>query len=237
MFVAKLKASALFLFVAGVIAAAGTTIIASGARTHDRSDLPAATVETTAEAQAQGRAKTTEEQTPSRPGKDGIQVVGTLLAVEADKQTVTLSTFNRQTGKSEKTYPVAKDVVVLRNDKPAKLHDLKKDGHVTVKLSADQKTAVSISEVGKTAMLPLKSVDAAKNAVTVTVTTSARGKNLPEKKDVTYALEKDATVMFEGKAAKLDDLKDLRLGSSLQLTFSADDDTKLIRVQYSVRGR
>jgi hypothetical protein len=163
-------------------------------------------------------------------------VAGTLQAVDADKHTVTVSTFNRQTGKKELTYELAKDLEVLRDGKPAKLGDLKQGNRITVRVSPDQKTALSIRETGKTLAAPLKSVDAEKNTITVTVTMGKRG-DVPEKKDVTYELAKDGTVTLAGKEAKLADLKDYRPGSTVQLTFSVDDEKKLVHIDYATRNR
>src|SRR5262249_23127664 len=153
----------------------------------------------------------------------------TLQGVDTAKNTVTISTFNRATGKVEKTFEMAKDLVVLRDGKPAKLSDLKYGVSVSVKLSEDQKSAVSISENGKTVGAPLKAIDAEASTITVTITEMKRGQP-GEKKDVTHNLAKDGKVLLEGKEVKLADLKDVRPGSMIQLTFSVVDEKNLIQI-------
>jgi ribosomal protein S17 len=154
---------------------------------------------------------------------------GTLQGLDAAKNTVTVATSNRATGKVERTFELAKDLEVLRDGKPAKVGDLKKGGSISVKLSPDQKSVVSISETGKRVGAPLKSIDAENNTITLTV---IEGRERI-KKDVTHQLAKDGKVTLEGKEVKLADLKDVRPGSTIQLTFSVDDDKKLIHIQYA----
>lgn len=160
---------------------------------------------------------------------------GTLQGVDVAKNTVTVATSNRATGKVDKTFEMAKDVVVLRDGKPAKVGDLKQGSRIAVKLSPDQKTVVSISETGKTMAAPLKSVDPENNSITLTVTSGGRG--APEKKDVTHELAKDGKVTLEGKEVQLAELQDVRPGSSIQLTFSVDDEKKLVHIQYTPSRR
>ncbi len=155
-----------------------------------------------------------------------------LKGVDIAKNIVTVTTSNRATGKVDTTFEMAKDIVILRDGKPAMVSDLKQGGRITVKLSPDQKTAVSISETGKTLMAPLKSVDPEKNSITLTVTTGGRNAP-PEKKDVTHELAKDGKVTLEGKEVQLAELKDVRPGSNIQLTFSVDDENKLVHIQYA----
>ncbi|MCI0359312.1 MAG: hypothetical protein L0211_12610 [Planctomycetaceae bacterium] len=164
------------------------------------------------------------------------QSKGKLKGLDVAKNTVTVTTSNRATGKVETTYELAKDVVVLRDGKPAKISDLKQGGSITFKLSPDQKTAVGISETGKTLMAPLKSVDPEKNSITLTVTTGGRNAP-PEKKDVTHELAKDGKVTLEDKEVKLAELKDVRPGSNIQLTFSVDDENKLVHIHYAPSRR
>ncbi|MCI0492438.1 MAG: hypothetical protein L0Z07_05845, partial [Planctomycetes bacterium] len=135
---------------------------------------------------------------PRQRGNPANVLSGTLQGVDVAGNTVTVATSNRATGKVETTYELAKDVEVLRDGKPAKASDLKQGSRITVKLSADQTTAVSLSETGKTLRAPLKSVDPEKNSITLTVTTGGRNAP-PEKKDVTHELAKDGKVTLEGK--------------------------------------
>lgn len=156
---------------------------------------------------------------------------GTLIGIDADKHAITIGTSNRATGKVEKAYELAKDVAVLRDGKAAKVSDLKNGVSISVKLSADAKSVVSVSENGKSVSAPLKAIDVAKNSITLTVTTGGRG--TPEKKDVTHQLAKEGKVTLEGKEVRLADLKDVRPGSTVRLIFSVDDATKLLHIDYS----
>ena len=175
-------------------------------------------------------------QQPRGQAKGEAALAGTLQGVDAAKNTVTVTTSNRQTGKADKTFEMAKDVVVLRDGKPAKVSDLKQGGRVSVKLSPDQKTAVGISETGKTMGSPLKSVDSENNTITITTLSGRRGKEAV-KKDVTHELAKDGKVTLEGKEGQLAELKDVRPGSTIQLTFSVDDEKKLVHIQYAPSRR
>ena len=81
---------------------------------------------------------------------------------------------------------------------------------------------VSISVTGGTFSAPLKSVDAAKNTLTVTVD-SRQGKV-----DKVYQVAKDAKVTVDGKEAKLADLK---AGATLIFTQSVEDANTVIQIQ------
>jgi RNA polymerase sigma factor (sigma-70 family) len=232
MLMSKLKVTGVVLLVIGGMVIGGAALLprslaATGA------DQPALGAEQPPAAQPEARAQVRE---PKDQPRGGSSVAGTLLAVDANKHTITVSTFNRQTGKKDMTYELVKDIEVLRDGKPAKLGELKQGNRITVRVNPDQKTAVSICETGKTLAAPLKSVDAEKNTITVTVTMGKRG-DVPEKKDVTYELAKDGTVTLAGKEAKLADLKDYRPGSTVQLTFSVDDEKKLVHIDYASRNR
>jgi RNA polymerase sigma factor (sigma-70 family) len=238
MLMTKLKmTAAVLLMVGGVVMGGGALVERSLADT--RADRPAVAKEQPRPRQAEGRQEMADDevQPPREQAKGEATFPGALQSVDAAKNTITVKggTNIRQTGPMEKTFELAKDLVILRDGKPAKLSDLKQGGRVTVKLAEDGKTAVSISETGKTMMALWKSADPANNTITVTVTTGGRGG--VEKKDVTHELAKDGKVMLEGKEVKLADLKDVKLGSTLQLTFSVDDEKKLVRIQYSTRNR
>ncbi len=227
---------------ATVLLVIGGAVMSGGAMMHHsladtRADRPAVAAEQPRTPQAEDRLEPPdrEAQQPRGQPKGEATVSGTLQGVDVAKNTVTVTTSNRQTGKTDKTFELAKDVVVLRDGKPSKVSDLKQGGRITVKLSPDQKTAVSISETGKTMVAPLKSIDPEKSSITLTVTTG--GRNAPEKKDVTHELAKDGKVTLEGKEVKLADLKDVRPGSTIRLTFSVDDEKKLVHIQYAARNR
>ncbi|HKB42697.1 MAG TPA: hypothetical protein VKD72_40080, partial [Gemmataceae bacterium] len=159
--------------------------------------------------------------------KWGAAVAGKLEAVDADKLSVTISTFTRQTGAStDKSYPVAKDAKVMQDGKEVKLGELKKGARATLMLSADQKSVVSVSVSGNTTQVPLKAVDADKNTITITAETRQG------KVDRTYQVAKDAKVTVDGKEARLADLK---AGTVMLLTFSAEDANTIVQVRTPTR--
>jgi RNA polymerase sigma factor (sigma-70 family) len=229
----KLKATAVALLVISGVALGGGALV-QGSLADTEADRPVMAVEQLGTPPLEGSPEAEEEAQPPRGQPKGeASLGGTLQGVDTAKNTVTVTISNRQTGKADKTLALAKDIVVLRDGKPAKLSDLKPGGRITVRLSPDEKTAVSISETGRTMAGPLKSVDPVNNAITLTVS----GGRDPVKKDVTFELAKDGRVTLGGKEARLADLKDLKPGSTVQLAFSVDDEKKLVHIQYSARNR
>ncbi|MCI0681808.1 MAG: RNA polymerase sigma factor [Gemmataceae bacterium] len=201
MLLSKLKATAAFLIVAGALAfGSGTVAYRSLA-----ADRPAATVALAAAPFADEdfmEQDTAQQEVAQRPQvQDGAAVAGKLEAVDADKGSVTISTFKRGEGRSEKTYVVAKDAKIVRDGKEAKLTDLKRGSQTTLRLAADQKTVVGIRAGTPPMTGPLKAVDAANNTIIVTV--SGR----PQRQEKTFQVAKDAKITIDGKDAKLSDLK------------------------------
>jgi small nuclear ribonucleoprotein (snRNP)-like protein len=210
MLMTKLKATAAIVMVLGLLMAGSGTLL-HHALAGAPADRPAAAEKPRTPAAPEARAAREQP-------KDGPTAAGALQSVDAAKNTITITVNNRQTGKTEKTFDMVKDITVVQDGKAAKLSDLKPGGHVTLKLSADQKTVVGVTSAGATIQGPLKSVDAAKN--TVTLTTETR----QGKQDKTYQLAKDAKVTLDGKEAKLADLKE---GTRVVLTMSVDGSTVL----------
>jgi hypothetical protein len=158
--------------------------------------------------------------------KDGMIVSGALQSVAADQSSVTVTVFSRAEGQSDKTFALAKDAKVLRDGKAIKLADLKSGGRVALKLSPDQKSVVEVRAVGRTSQAPLKAADAEKGTITITLETRQG------KQDKTYAVAKDAKLTVDGKAVKLGDLK---AGTVLFYTFSAEDNNTIIQAQTARR--
>src|SRR5262245_1508523 len=105
-----------------------------------------------------------------RRAADATVVMGTLGAVDADKNTVTVTVhkMDRATGEASDThttYPLAKDAKVLQDDAAAKLGDLKKGFPVTVKL--DGATAASVSVDGGSVQGEFFSANLDRNTVKV----------------------------------------------------------------------
>jgi hypothetical protein len=159
--------------------------------------------------------------------KPAPTVSGKLETIDAGKNSVVVSTFSRAEGRSEKTFEVSKDAKIVQHGKEAKLSDLKKGDQTTLTLSTDQKTVVSIVVGTPPSSVPLKSVDAEKNTITVVT-----GGGRREKQDKTYQVAKDAKITIDGKEAKLTDLKE---GAVLRL--SVDEEDKVTQVQTQAPGR
>jgi hypothetical protein len=156
--------------------------------------------------------------------KDGTAVKGTLVGVDADKNTITIAvtSFDRKAGESSetnKTFAVGKDATILQDEGKAKLTDLKKGYPTTLKL--DQTTAVSVSVDGGTARAEFFSANTERNTITVIA-----GRNMEKR---VYHLLKDTKVTGDdGKPIRVPDLK---VGTVLLLTLSVEDDRTAVRVQ------
>lgn len=144
---------------------------------------------------------------------EGSNVQGIVKAVDAGKQTVTL-TMGGQRGEAaeERTYPVAADAdVVVDNEQPRrffpvreiKLADLPVGALATLKLSPDQNTAAAVRAEGPTVTGTLKGVDPGKGTVIVVVGASRESNG----EDKTYPVAKDARVWVDGVEGKFADLK------------------------------
>jgi hypothetical protein len=219
MLMTKLRVTAAYLVLIGAVAL-GSGTIAHRTLAGDTTDSSLAAAR--AETPLVPPAELPEQERAQRPAKDEVTVAGELEAVDADKKRVTIATFKRGEGKSEKTFSVAKDAKILRDGKEAKLGDLKTGSKATLKLTADQKTVVSISVDSPPLSAPLKSVDASKNTITVIV--GARG----AKEDKTYQVAKDAKITIDGQEAKL---ADLSAGTSITFTLNSSDTVIQVRTQ------
>jgi len=220
MLVNKLKVTAAFLVVVGALAMGGNALV-QRAPADDTTPVTAATAENDFLRYAiEEQAVAQQRQRPQAKG--GVTVTGKLEAVDAEKNSVTLATFKRGEGKTEKTYSVAKDARIVRDGNEAKLADLKQGSQATLKLSEDQKTVVGINAGTQPTSAPLKAVDASKNTITVTVG------NRVAKEDKTYQVLKDAKIMIDGKEGKLADLK---VGAPIQFIVGEGNTVSLVKTQ------
>jgi RNA polymerase sigma factor (sigma-70 family) len=215
MFLSKLKMTAAILVLLGAFLVGGGTIarqaLANDGAERQAPDATAAIQALVPEAQGQ------------RPQpKDIVTVAGKLESIDASS--VTIGYFKRGEGAVSKTYTLAKDIKISRDGKDAKLADLKKGVQVSLKLSADQKSAVAITFDTPAVSAPLKSVDANKNTITVTV--GPRG----AKEDKTYDVAKDAKIVIDGKESKL---ADLRTGGVI--AFAVNDTNAVTLIRTSTR--
>jgi RNA polymerase sigma factor (sigma-70 family) len=154
----------------------------------------------------------------------GVSFQGTLKAVDAGKNTLTLGLKE-----GDKTFEVAKDASVAIDQgkggksplATGKLADLSTGALVTVRLSLDQKVVVAVHAEGAHVGGILKAVDAEKNTITVTV---ARKGEAPE--DHTFTVGKEARIQIDegkgGTGGKGGTLSDLPVEAQVHVKLSAD---------------
>jgi hypothetical protein len=174
---------------------------------------------------------------------EGPTVGGVVKSVDAAKRQITLATppVGRGEEGGEQTYTVAAGVPVLLDDaKPrrtafvreGKLDDLPAGAVALLKLSPDQREAMSVRAEGPTVTGLLKAADPDKGRITV-ILRAGRG-DTPEE-DKTYTVAPDARILLDGKEAKLADLKADDNGPPVGLRLSLDQ--KVVQVIMVGRGR
>lgn len=171
-----------------------------------------------------GTCATAQERKRGADSKDASIVKGTLASVDADKNTVTVTTrtFNRATQEAtetNKTYPLAKDAQVLQDAAAARLADLRKGFTVTLKL--DGANASSVSVDGGTTQGKFLSANPDRNTIAVVA-----GRENARR---VYHLLKSTTIIgADGKAMLL---KDLAAGTKLVMTRSVEDDNTVVHIK------
>src|SRR5262249_14635188 len=159
---------------------------------------------------------------PREQPKDGTTVRGMLEAVQPDKNSITISTYNRKDDqRTDKTFQVAKDATIEQDGSKVKLADLKKGNTTILKLSADQKTAVSITVEGVTMRGRFKREKAERNTITV----FAGGMEL----DRILHLVKETKVLTEDR--KPTTVKGLKVGTNLLLTLPGENSNTFFLIQ------
>jgi hypothetical protein len=159
---------------------------------------------------------------------EGPTLFGTVKSVDGAKNslTLTLRPARGDDAAEEKTVTLAADAGVLLDDgkgrrlslKEAKLADVPTGSSASVRLAVDQTLAVLVRAEGPTLAALLKSVDAAKGTITVSL---PRGRgDAPEEK--TLAVSEDARINIDGKEAKLASLVPGENGPILQIRMSLD---------------
>ncbi len=160
---------------------------------------------------------------------------GLLKSVDFKKNTLTLSRPTRGRGEAvdeEQTYTVATNADItldtgrgLRHSvREGQLTDLASGAIVTLRLSLDRMTVLSVVAEGSTISGLIKAIDPSKRTVTVTVRT-ARGDDAGEEQTLTIA--KDALVVVDdGKGRRLSlkeaKLADVPVGAAVSMKLSAD---------------
>ncbi len=162
------------------------------------------------------------------------QIEGVLKVIDVSNKTI-IVTVGAKTGagiksSEDKTLSVATDasIVVARPGKDGsltvKLADLNKGMRLSVAVSQESKAVVRIQAHEKSTELlgAVKSVDAAKNSVTI----STKDKESGQKVNKTFDLARDAHIAMRGHdkgAAKSIKLGDLKEGMALTLRLSPDE--------------
>ncbi|HKB39834.1 MAG TPA: sigma-70 family RNA polymerase sigma factor [Gemmataceae bacterium] len=142
---------------------------------------------------------------------EGPNLYGVVKAVDAAKNTLTLTTRSRGGDAEEKTLDVAKNAITLLDDgrgrrfslKEGKLADVPAGAQVFLKLTPDQKFITMLRAEGPSVGGRIKALDPKAGTITVDVQV-ARGEN-PEEK--TFTLAKNVRVQIEGNEGKLADIK------------------------------
>jgi small nuclear ribonucleoprotein (snRNP)-like protein len=155
---------------------------------------------------------------------EGRSVGGLVKAVDAAKNTITVTTSVKGEPDVDRTFPVAKAAAVSVDDgkpkdktKPAaqSLADLPVGAGVTLRLSLDGQSVVAVVAEGANVHGTVKAVDAAKNTLTL------HDKVQDEK---TYGVLPDAVVFLDGKG-EVRKLADVPAGAVVVLKLLADQKT------------
>ncbi len=169
-------------------------------------------------------------------GTPSTEVRGILKAIDAAKATVTLMVNAREEA-SDKTYALAKTVEVGLGTgmarrggayREGKLSDLAPGAWVVLQLTSDQKAVECILAEGPTVRGVLRSVDAGKSTITLTLRSGGRGRGEEvADEEKTYAVGKNAEVGVDdgrGRTFSIKEVKlaDLPTGAIVTLKLAAD---------------
>lgn len=171
-----------------------------------------------------------------RRGAPPPEVRGVVKAVDAGGGTITLALAQRGEGATEKTYTLAKDAEVVSGSggfgggrfgfgglfKEAKLADVTPGAFVAMSLSPDEKLVQSVIAEGPTLRGMLKSVDAKKNTLTISLPPTRREDSGEEK---SFTLEPGAEIAIDdGRGRRFSiregKLEDLTEGSLVNVRLS-----------------
>jgi len=171
---------------------------------------------------------------------EGATLNGIVKAIDAAKNSLTLTVGPARGAEAgeERLLKLAADAVVLIDDgkgrrlsiKEAKLADVPVGAAVIVKFAVDQSFVMMLRAAGPSLTGMLKAIDADKGTLTIAI---PKGRDDAEEKMLKIA--KEASVMIDGEAAKLADLKVLDNGPILYLRLSLDQRT--VQAITQPRGR
>jgi hypothetical protein len=173
---------------------------------------------------------------------EGALLNGVVKAVDASKRSLTLviRPGRGDDAGEERTIAVASEAVIVIDDgkgrrlslREAKLADVPIGAAVTVKLAIDQSFVMLLKAEGPALFGLLKAVDADKRTITIAI---PRGRDDAEAKTLTVA--KDARVTFDGKDAKLADLKPGDNGPVVQLRLTLNQQAVQTVTAHQPRAR
>ena len=187
-----------------------------------------------------------EDQKVVRIWAEGPSIQGILKAVDAGKGTITVAVaMTKGKPATDKTFAVAKSARLFIDDgqvhdksKPTKqpgLADLPANAVVFLKLSADRKVVGSIRAEGQTVTGLVKAVDAAKRAITITI--SIKGEPQVDRLDRTFAVAKAAQVFIDdgkpkdkAKPTDAQGIADVPVGAQVTLRLSLDGKSVVVIV-------
>jgi hypothetical protein len=174
---------------------------------------------------------------------EGPSVSGQVKAVDAGKNTLTLTLGQGRGGEAEeRILAIAPDAQVFVDDgrgrrlsiKEIKLADVPVGAAVSARLSADQTGVTFLRAEGPSLGGMIKSVDAAKGTITFAVPPAKRGDDPMEK---TLPLAKDVHVFIDGAEAKLTDIKIADDGPHAMLRLTLDQSMVQLVAVGTARGR
>lgn len=157
-------------------------------------------------------------------GKDAAVLKGKIGAIDTDNRTITLviTAYDRkkqEATETEKVLQVPKDAIIMQDDVPTKLDDVKRGCPTTVKVEKDK--AVSIAVDGPTIRGQFKATNPDRNTITVIA-----GRDMGEK--VYHLLKSTKVTNKDGKTSKV---QDIQVGAEIVLTLSVAGDSTVIRIQ------
>jgi hypothetical protein len=219
-------------FVAAVLAVVGLVALGFGVGTHRaQAEKPAPPAVAAA---------TLAADKPDKP-EVGPTLEGVVVEMDAKKNTLTLRVQEEpgKKGTVDRTYALPKDANIhlqhglKKETKDGSTADLTEGTTVTVELSVDKKSVVSVSVHGGSVHGGIKSVDATKNTITITI----KSKEGAEEK--TFTLMKEAKVVLDdgigkkGDAPKEGKLTDAVEGLPVLVQLSGYDRTQAVGVRLS----
>ena len=160
---------------------------------------------------------------PAQKKPGAPSVAGTVKAVDASANTITLEGKKKKDGTTDpdQTVAVAKDAKINVDGEAKALADVKVGAKVHLILTADRKTATAANVTGETIAGTVKAVDATAGTITLEGKKKKNGTTDP---DQTIAVAKSAKVSIDGEAKTLADVK---AGVQATLALTVDQKTAL----------